>query len=80
MRATIFYNILRFLLFIVVLFVLYFVGARSLLLFGLAFLISGIASYFLLAPQRAAMAGELSSRARGFRGRLDSGARAEDQD
>jgi hypothetical protein len=80
MRATIFYNILRFLLFIVVLFVLHLVGARSLLLFGLAFLISGIASYFLLAPQRAAMAGELSGRARGFRSRLDSGARAEDQD
>jgi len=37
-------------------------------------------SYFLLAPQRAAMAGELSQRVRGFRQRLDAGTRAEDRD
>jgi uncharacterized protein (DUF58 family) len=75
-----FYNMLRLLLFAVVFIVLYVAGARTLLLFGLAFLVSGILSYFLLAPQRAAMAGELSSRVRGFRHRLDAGARAEDGD
>jgi Protein of unknown function (DUF4229) len=80
MRATMFYNTLRLLLFAVVFFLLYFAGARSLLLFGLAFLVSGVLSYFLLAPQRAAMAGELAARARRFRHRLDAGTRAEDGD
>ncbi|HXP22161.1 MAG TPA: DUF4229 domain-containing protein [Streptosporangiaceae bacterium] len=80
MRATLFYNTLRFLLFAAAFFLLYLAGARSLLLFGLAFLVSGIMSYFLLAPQRAAMAGELSQRVRGFRQRLDAGTRAEDRD
>jgi outer membrane murein-binding lipoprotein Lpp len=75
-----FYNMLRLLLFAVVFTVLYLAGARTLLLFGLAFLVSGVLSYFLLAPQRAAMAGELSSRVRGFRHRLDAGSRAEDRD
>jgi uncharacterized protein (DUF58 family) len=75
-----FYNMLRLLLFAVVFIVLYVAGARTLLLFGLAFLVSGILSYFLLAPQRAAMAGELSARVRGFRHRLDAGTRAEDRE
>ena len=80
MRATLFYNTLRFLLFMVALIVLYLVGARSLVLVGLAILISGIASYFVLAPHRDAMATELSHQVRGFRQRLDAGARAEDKD
>ncbi len=80
MRATVFYNTLRLLLFMVALIVLYFVGARSWLLIGLAILVSGIASYFLLAPQRAAMAGEVSQRVRGFRQRLDAGTHSEDKD
>jgi hypothetical protein len=80
MHATILYNLLRLLLFFVALLVLYFVGARSLLLVALAILVSGIASYFLLAPQRDAMAGEVSRRVRGFRHRLDASTRSEDQD
>jgi uncharacterized protein (DUF58 family) len=80
MRATMFYNMLRLLLFAVVFFLLYIAGARSLLLYGLAFGVSGLVSYFMLAPQRAAMAGELSARVRGFRRRLDAGTRAEDRD
>jgi uncharacterized membrane protein HdeD (DUF308 family) len=80
MRATLFYNVLRLLLFVVAFFLMYAAGARSLLLFGLAFLVSGVVSYFLLAPQRTAMAGELSARVRGFRRRLDAGTRAEDTD
>lgn len=80
MRATLFYNAMRLLLFAVAFALLYLAGARSLLLFGLAFLVSGIMSYFLLVPQRAAMVGELSRRVRGFRHRLDAGTRAEDRD
>ena len=80
MRATVFYNALRLLLFAVAFILMRIAGARSLLLFGLAFLISGIVSYFLLAPQREAMAGELSQRVRSFRHRLDAGTRAEDRD
>ncbi len=80
MRATVYYNSLRLLLFVVVFALMYIAGARSLLLFGLAFGVSGVVSYFLLAPQRAAMAGEVSARVRGFRRRLEAGTRAEDQD
>lgn len=71
---------LRLLLFIVVFGVLYFAGARNLLLPGLAILISGILSYVLLAPQRDAMSGAIVTRVRGFRQRLDAGTRAEDKD
>ena len=80
MRATVYYNSLRLLLFVVVFALMYIAGARSLLLFGLAFGVSGVISYFLLAPQRAAMAGEVSARVRGFRRRLEAGTRAEDPD
>jgi Mn2+/Fe2+ NRAMP family transporter len=80
MRATVYYNALRLGVFAVAFMLMYLAGARSLLLFGLAFLVSGVVSYFLLAHQRAAMAGEVSARFRGFRRRLDAGARAEDID
>lgn len=80
MRAIVYYNTLRLLLFAVAFGLMYLAGARSLLLFGLAFLVSGVVSYFLLAPQRTAMAGELSARVRGMRQRLDAGTRAEDTD
>jgi len=80
MRATLFYTVLRFGLFIVAFGVLYLAGARSILLLGGAILISGIASYFVLTPQRTAMSNALSKRFTGFRDRLDAGARAEDDD
>jgi cell division protein FtsW (lipid II flippase) len=80
MRATLFYTVLRFGLFIVVFGVLYWAGVRSFLLFLAAILISGILSYFLLTPQRAAMSGAISKRVTDFRDRLDAGTRAEDDD
>jgi len=59
---------------------LYLVGARGLLLVGLALAVSGIVSFVLLSPQRDAMSGAITSRIAQFRRRLDEGTRAEDED
>lgn len=80
MRATLSYTVLRLGLFAVALLLLYWAGARSLLLLGLAALISGVVSYFLLTPQRAAMSGAISRRIGDFRQSLDAGTKAEDRD
>lgn len=87
MRATLMYTMLRFLLFIVVFIGLYVAGARSLLLVGLAIVISGVLSYFLLTSQRVAMSGAIVKRVSGFRTRLsgfgqrlDAGASREDDE
>jgi hypothetical protein len=79
-RATLFYTVLRFGLFIVVFGLLYLAGARTVLLFGGSILISGVISYFALNRQRAAMSGAISRRVTDFRERLDAGTRAEDDD
>jgi Protein of unknown function (DUF4229) len=80
MRATLAYSTARLLLFAVILGLLYLVGARGLLLVGLALAISGIISLVLLSPQRDAMSGAITSRISQFRRRLDEGTRAEDDD
>ena len=80
MRATLAYSSARILLFAVVLGLLYLVGARGILLVGLALAISGIISLVLLSPQRDAMSGAITSRIAHFRQRLDEGTRAEDED
>ena len=87
MRATFAYTSARILLFVVAMILLYLVGARSLLLVALALLVSGIASFVLLSKQRDRMSGALIGRLRngreraaGLRGRLEEGARAEDED
>jgi hypothetical protein len=80
MNATIVYTTSRILLFAVVLGLLYLVGARGLLLIGLAVLISGIVSFIVLSRQRDAMSGAITSRITNFRERLDEGTRAEDDD
>jgi Mn2+/Fe2+ NRAMP family transporter len=80
MRATLSYTLLRVLLFFAALILIYFSGARGLLLFALALLASGIVSFVLLSRQRDAMSGALTTRLRGFRERLDDGTRAEDDD
>jgi hypothetical protein len=63
------------------------VGARGLLLLALALVVSGIASYVLLAKQRDRMSGALSNRLgsgrrrlKDFSARLEEGASVEDQD
>jgi Mn2+/Fe2+ NRAMP family transporter len=80
MHATFIYTTSRILLFAVVLGLLYLVGARGLLLVGLAVLISGIVSFIVLSRQRDAMSGAITSRISNFRERLDEGTRAEDDD
>ena len=80
MRATLSYTALRLGLFVVAFLLLYVAGARSVLLLGLAILISGVVSYFVLSPQRGAMSKVISQRVGDFRHRLDAGTRAEDQD
>ena len=87
MRTALVYTSARFVLFLVALVVLYFAGARGLLLAALALLVSGIASFVLLSRQRDVMSGALSARLRGVRNRagalrtrLNEGTRAEDRD
>jgi Mn2+/Fe2+ NRAMP family transporter len=80
MHATFIYTTSRILLFAAVLGLLYVVGARGLLLIGLAVLVSGIISFIVLSRQRDAMSGAITSRITNFRERLDEGTRAEDDD
>ena len=80
MRATLAYSSARLLLLVVVLGLLYLIGARGLLLVGLALVISGVISFVVLSRQRDAMSGAITSRIGVFRQRLDEGTRAEDED
>jgi hypothetical protein len=80
MRATFAYTSARILLFVAVLGVLYLIGLNGLPLLGLAVLISGLLSFFVLSRYRDAMAGSIGSRINNFRERLDEGTRAEDDD
>jgi hypothetical protein len=75
---------------------LYLAGARGIVLLALAFVVSALASYVLLAKQRDAMSAAMARRfgrpggprrrvpgrgwAADFRARLDEGTRAEDED
>jgi Mn2+/Fe2+ NRAMP family transporter len=78
MRATLAYTGVRVLLFAAALGLLYLAGARGLLLFALALLLSGAASYILLSRMRDRMASSISRRIDNVRSRLDEGTRAED--
>jgi hypothetical protein len=80
MRATFAYTAARFVIFAAMLGLLYLLGARGLLLIGLALVISGITSFVVLSRQRDAMSGAITSRIGNFRRRLDEGARAEDDE
>jgi Protein of unknown function (DUF4229) len=80
MRATFAYSLARFLLFAAAFGLVYLAGARGLLLFGLALVISGIISFVVLSRLRDTMSGAITSRIRSFRERLDEGSRAEDDD
>src|SRR5258708_35637282 len=70
MRATFAYTFARILLFAVALGLLSLVGARGLLLVGLALVISGIVSFVVLSRYRDAMSGAITSRISRFRERL----------
>ena len=80
MRATFAYTTARILIFVVSLIVLYLVGARQLLLIGLALVLSGIISFVLLSRPRDAQSAPLARTVTPVRGRRDAGARAEDDD
>jgi hypothetical protein len=87
MRSLIAYNCARLLLFGVALGLLYLAGAKGIMLFLLALLISGLVSYILLYKQRDTMSAALSARltrtqqkAAEFKARLEEGAAAEDVD
>ena len=78
MRATFAYTAARILLFGVALGLIYLAGARGLLLFALALLVSGAASYILLSRMRDNMAGSITRRIDSVRSRIDQGASVED--
>jgi Mn2+/Fe2+ NRAMP family transporter len=78
MRATVAYTAARIGLFAVALGLIYLAGARGLLLFALALLVSGAASYVILSRMRDSMAGAIGRRIDSVRSRIDEGARAED--
>jgi hypothetical protein len=80
MRATLLYTLLRLGIFAVALGVLYLVGARGIVLLGVAAVISAALSFVILSRQREAMAGSISGRMTRARERLDEGTRAEDID
>jgi Protein of unknown function (DUF4229) len=87
MRTLIPYTAARILMFGIAVMILYWAGARGILLLGLGLVISALASYILLNKQRQILADRLNSRlgkvgakATEFRERLDEGAKAEDDE
>ncbi len=60
-HATLRYNTLRLAIFLLTMAVLWLVRVKGLLLVALAFLISGLASYVFLRPQRDAMLAQLTT-------------------
>ncbi len=74
------YTTWRLAIFIVVLVVLYLVGLRDVWLIVFAFLLSGIASIFVLNRRRQQAVGGLTSVFRKVNDRIDASATAEDDD
>jgi Protein of unknown function (DUF4229) len=80
MRATIFYTLLRLLIFFAAALMLALFGLHGLTLIVLALLISAIVSLPLLSRYRDSMSRSLTKRLTGFKTKLDQGTRAEDID
>jgi hypothetical protein len=87
MRTAFAYTSARIIMFGASVLVLYWAGARGILLLGLALLVSALLSYVLLNKQRQIIAGRLNGRLSGvgkkaseFRQRLDAGAALEDDE
>jgi hypothetical protein len=85
MRTAFAYTSARIIMFGASVLVLYWAGARGILLLGLALVISALLSYILLNKQRQIIAAKLNGRlsrvgakASELRERLDEGSRAED--
>lgn len=83
MRSFFTYTAARFLLFAVAFGVVYLLGARSYLALALALVLSALASYVVLSPQRDAMSGQVVrwfTNLRDVGRRLEEGAQREDAD
>jgi hypothetical protein len=87
MRTAFAYTCARIIMFGASVLVLFWAGARGILLLGLALVISALLSYILLNKQRQIIAAKLNGRlsrvgakARDLSQRLDEGSRAEDED
>ena len=87
MRTGLVYTSARILLLVIALVLLYWVGARGILLLALAVAVSALASYVLLSKQRDVLASALqrkmsraTDKAAEFRSRLEEGASSEDED
>jgi Protein of unknown function (DUF4229) len=87
MRTAFAYTSARIIMFGASVLVLFWAGARGLLLLGLALIVSALLSYVLLNKQRTIIAdklnarvGRVGKRATEFRQRLDAGAALEDPD
>lgn len=80
MRATIFYTLLRLLVFLAAALVLALLGVHGLSLLALALVISMIVSIPLLARFRDRMSAAIANRVDRFHAGLDEGSRREDAD
>jgi len=80
MRATLFYTLLRVLLFLAAAVVLALCGVHGITLLVVALIISSIISLPLLSRYRDRMSVSLSGRITGFRTKLEEGTKAEDRD
>jgi peptidoglycan biosynthesis protein MviN/MurJ (putative lipid II flippase) len=80
MRATLYYTLLRVLLFFAVAVVLALFGVHGITLLAVALVISAILSLVFLSKLRDRMSASLTRRVDRFHERLDEGTRAEDVD
>lgn len=80
MRATLFYTLLRLLIFFAAALVLALFGVHGLTLIVIALLISAVVSLPLLSRYRDAMSRSLSGRMDVFKTKIDQGTSAEDND
>ncbi len=80
MRATLYYTLLRVLLFFVVAVVLALFGVHGITLLAVALVISAVLSLLFLSKLRDRMSAALTRRVDRFHERLDEGTRAEDVD
>jgi hypothetical protein len=80
MRATLFYTVLRLVIFLAVALVLALIGVHGVTLIALALLISAILSIPLLSRFRDRMSAAITGRVDRLRTGLDEGSRREDAD
>jgi Protein of unknown function (DUF4229) len=80
MRATLYYTLLRLLIFFAAAIVLALFGVHGITLIVVALIISAIVSLPLLSKLRDRMSTSLTGRVRAFNSKLDAGTKAEDPD